>query len=204
MDGLSMGAPLSPIIANIFLCEFEANALQQCDAQITPQFYRRFLDDTFILFESSDQSQSFFEFFNGIYQNIRFTYEGESNLKLSFLDLNIVKSENSFITSIFRKPTFSGKATNYFSFIFDRYKISAIKTLLYRAFELSSTPYLFHEEVEFLKKYFCNNNFPARLFEKTVQKFLSEKLDFRLRSDTVPKCDIYFELPFIGKKKAKI
>ena len=200
MDGLSMGAPLSPIIANIFLCEFEVNALQQCDALITPQFYRRFLDDTFILFESSDQSQSFFEFFNGIHQNIRFTYEGESNLKLSFLDLNIVNSDNSFITSIFRKPTFSGKATNYFSFIFDRYKISAIKTLLYRAFELSSTPYLFHEEVGFLKKYFCNNNFPARLFAKTVQKFLSEKLDFRLRADTVPKCDIYFELPFIGKK----
>ena len=198
-DGLSMGAPLSPIIANIFLCDFERRAFQQCDTWLIPRIYRRFLDDTFILFDNHDQSKTFFDFFNGFHQNINFTYENEINGKLSFLDINIVKDANSFITSIFRKPTFSGKGTNYFSFIYYRYKISGIKALLYRAYELSSTSDLFHKEVQFLKNYFFNNNFPARIFEKTVQKFLSDKLDFRVKVDTAPKLEIYFQLPFLGK-----
>ena len=200
LEGLSMGAPLSPIIANIFLCDLEEKALQQCEARLRPHYYRRYLDDTFILFDSSDQSVSFFDFFNGIHPNIKFTCENESDHKLSFLDLNISKNENNFVTSIFRKQTFSGKGTNYFSFMFEGYKVSAITTLLYRAYEMSSTPCLFQKEVEFLKKYFYENNFPTIIFEKTLQKFLSYKLDYRIKIDTVCKMKIYFELPFIGRK----
>ena len=97
-DGFSMGAPLSQIIANIFLCDFEKRAFRQCDTWLIPRIYRRFLDDTFILFDNHDQSKTFFEFFNGFHQNINFTYENEINGKLSFRDINIVRDDNSFIT----------------------------------------------------------------------------------------------------------
>ena len=51
LDGLAMGSPLSPIIANIFLVNFEKHFLDDCPDDIKPMFYRRYLDDTFILFK---------------------------------------------------------------------------------------------------------------------------------------------------------
>ena len=45
IDGCSMGNPLSPILANIFLCNFEANFLDKCPLDFKPRFYKRNVDD---------------------------------------------------------------------------------------------------------------------------------------------------------------
>ena len=199
-----MGAPLSPVIANIFLCEFETKAMQQCNLNTRPQFYRRFLDDTFLIFENLDVSKQFFAFLNDFHNNIRFTCENETNKKLSFLDISIQRTEEGFETSIFRKSSFSGKGTNYFSYIYEKYKISGIQALLYRAYELSSKPHFLHDEIDFLRKYFISNNYPSKIFNKCLEKFLSEKLDFRSTHFDVPKMKMYLELPYIGIKTEKM
>ena len=62
----------------------------------------------------------------------------ENNNKLPFLDINISRENNSFTTSIYRKPTFSGVYTNYLSFIPTSYKHGLILTLIYRCFHLCS------------------------------------------------------------------
>ena len=131
LDGLSMGNPLSPVIANIFLCNFETEAINACDDRWKPQLYRRFLDDTFILFESLEQSRNFFKYINERHINVKFTVENEVNSQLAFLDITVSRMQNGFATSVYRKPTFSGKGTNFFSFIFEGYKVTAIKTLHY-------------------------------------------------------------------------
>ena len=51
-DGLGMGLPLSPTMANIFLCFHEANWLKNCPKEFKPKFYRRYMDDTLALFEN--------------------------------------------------------------------------------------------------------------------------------------------------------
>ena len=58
-EGLAMGASPSPIIANIFLNHFETHCLAECPVNFKPQFYRRYLDDTFLIFRNEDQAKLF-------------------------------------------------------------------------------------------------------------------------------------------------
>ena len=48
--GIGMGFPLGPTIANIFLCCHEKNSLQNCLYEFKPVIYRRYVDDTFLIF----------------------------------------------------------------------------------------------------------------------------------------------------------
>ena len=57
-----------------------------------------------------------------------FTIETKQNKKMSFLDVNVVLDQGKFITSIYRKPTFSGVYTHFDSFIPDTYKSGMIYT----------------------------------------------------------------------------
>lgn len=98
-----MGSPLSPIVANIFLNHFEVLHLRNCPANIKPQLYRRYLDDTFIIFENENQALQFYTYINSKHPNIKFTFEGEIERKLPFLDVTVTRNVGSYETSVFRK-----------------------------------------------------------------------------------------------------
>ena len=51
-DGVGMGSCLGPTFANAFLCFHEANRLIDCPIAFKPAFYRRYVDDTFLLFNN--------------------------------------------------------------------------------------------------------------------------------------------------------
>ena len=71
----------------------------------------------------------------------------EQNDSLSFLDIKISHENNKYVTSVYRKPTFSGVLANFESFIDKCYKRSLIDNLLYRGFTLSSNMEKFHQEL---------------------------------------------------------
>ena len=50
------------------------------------------------------------------------TIETEQNNKTSFLDVNVIRKQGKFITSVYRKPTFSYIYTHFDSFLLDTYK----------------------------------------------------------------------------------
>ena len=49
-DGVAMGSPLGPTLANVFLCYHEKIWLQNCPSEFKFVIYRRYVDDTFLLF----------------------------------------------------------------------------------------------------------------------------------------------------------
>ena len=49
-DGVAMGFPLRPTLAIVFMCHFENIWLENCPAHLKPIVYRRFVDDTVLLF----------------------------------------------------------------------------------------------------------------------------------------------------------
>ena len=62
------------------------------------EFYRRYVDDTFALFNTEQDALSFFSYINSQHPNIKFTMEREENQKLSFLDVlldNLLKLINN-------------------------------------------------------------------------------------------------------------
>ena len=72
---------------------------------------------------------------NSKHKNIKFTFETEHLNNFSFLVVKITHKNKQFVPSIFHKATFSGVFTNYYGFIFDKYKIGLVHTLLFRFFK---------------------------------------------------------------------
>ena len=54
IDDVAMGSPLEPTLANAFLCFYEKKWLEQCPDKLKPIYYRRYVNDIFILFKSCD------------------------------------------------------------------------------------------------------------------------------------------------------
>ena len=128
----------------------------------------------------------------------------ESNAKLPFLDLLIEKCDDKLNFSIYRKPSFSGLGTSFFSYCHFNFKINAVKTLLHIAFSLSSSYLYFHREILFLKKYFHDNGFSIHLFDKLVGSFLNNQYQPKHSVPTVNKEVIYVKLPYLGQVTTKI
>ena len=129
--GLSMGSSISPVFVNIFLNQFETSMLNNCLENFTPSFYKRYLDDTFLLFRDEQQTQLFFQYVNNMHNSVKFTFEGEANNTLSFLDVSVRRTADQFVTSVFRKQTFSGISTSYFSSIYFKHKAACLVTLFF-------------------------------------------------------------------------
>ena len=53
IEGIGIGNPLGPSFANIFPCHHENNWLENCPELFKPKFYRRYVDDLFLLFEKT-------------------------------------------------------------------------------------------------------------------------------------------------------
>ena len=88
VDGVAMGCPLGPVLADIFLSHIE----NKLDEAIKDTYlYVRYVDDTFILCKSEDHANELLELFNSIHPNIKFTMEQENCEQLHFLDPNILE-----------------------------------------------------------------------------------------------------------------
>ena len=198
LDGVAMGSPLGPIFANIFMSNLEDSFLINRSPPVSPSFYCRYVDDTFATFDSEEQAGSCLDYINGWHPNVRFTMETENNNSLSFLDVSILRTNNTFVTSIFRKPTHTGLGIHFYNFNSFRFKLNALRSLISRGFKISSTYKICDEEINFLFDYFNNNGFPTKLFWKEVKHFLHSIYSPPVPTSTVPKLQFYVSLPFLG------
>ena len=152
LDGVAMGSPLGPTLANAFLCHFEKQWLSDCPQDFCPNIYRRYVDDIFVTFNSYQQLKKFVEYMTTKHPNIKFTFEHEHNNSFSFLNVKICRENNKLTTSVYRTPTFSGVFTNFKSFISTVYKFGLVYTLLHRCFNITSSYEKFHNEINALKQ----------------------------------------------------
>lgn len=198
-EGMAMGSPLGPTFANIFMSFLETDFINNCPNNFKPLYYRRYVDDILALFSSSDHAQSFLNYINLSHPNIQFTLEVENNNTLPFLDVLVTRKQNKFETSIYRKPTFSGLGLNYFSSCPKKFKLNACRTLIYRAFHICSSWISFHEEIQFLQRFFTDNCYPRHLFTSMVHTFLSNHFNPPATSYDVPKLQLRLPIPFLNR-----
>ncbi|XP_024874672.1 uncharacterized protein LOC112456404 [Temnothorax curvispinosus] len=119
--GSPMGSPLSPILADMVMEDLEKHCIQRLSFRIS--FFKRYVDDIFAVVPESGIGE-LLDSFNNYHDRLKFTYEMESNGKLSFLDTTVIREGGSLLTNWFRKPTFSGRYINYFSNHPMKYKIN--------------------------------------------------------------------------------
>lgn len=102
-SGTAMGTKMAPNYANIFMSKIESDFLSSC--AIKPIFYKRFLDDIFMIWtETEDELVKFIASFNNIHPSISFTHT-YSTSKINFLDVLVRVEGGALITSVYKKPT---------------------------------------------------------------------------------------------------
>ena len=206
-DGLAMGSPLAPLLANWFVCMVENNVLNNPSIS-QPIFYRRYVDDVFAIFRSEQDRDLFFNHLNAAHANLSFTMEmaNVQTHSLPFLDVEVsIMESNKFTTKVYRKPTHTNVIINYRAITPDKWKRSLLQLLLSRAKKLSSTRQLFYEEVENIRETFKANGYPADFVETGVSSFLKTS-DVRAAAADADDSAItaYLVLPYIGKCSTRL
>ena len=76
-----MGSPLGPLMANAFLCSIEEKLEQ--DNKL-PEFYRRYVDDTFATMKNIPAAADFLSTLNGCHPSINFTMDWSWHPKANY------------------------------------------------------------------------------------------------------------------------
>ena len=200
IDGAPMGGCISPLLADIFLGYHEQIWFNNCPSEFKPVYFKRYVDDTFLLFRSSTHINLFLNYLNSQHAAICFTCDREENNKISFLDVNIHKFDTHFETSLYRKKTFSGLMTRFDSSVSKIYKLNLISCLCHRAYQISSTFSHLTREFENIRKFLCQNGYPLNLVDKIIGKNLNKFHESVDPLQTADRKTLYVPLPYISEK----
>ena len=212
IDGLAMGSPLAPLLANWFVAMIENKLL--CDTSVNqPTFYRRYVDDIFAVFRCVDERDAFFEKLNKAHKNLSFTVENinTSTKSLPFLDVEVSISDfGKFTTKVYRKPTNTNVIMNNNAIAPDQWKVSLLKCFLLRAHKVSSSPEFFNQEVNKIQKIFESNGYSDDFVRVNLERCLKQlkepdnKTRAELDGTTCDSKKAFLVLPFIGKCSIKL
>ena len=166
VDGVAMGSPLAPILAGTFMVELEKNLIRILKDHLF--CWRRYVDDT-ICFIKNRSIKHVLSTHNNFHSSIKFTNETENGSKLSFLDVQLMRTGDNIETCVFRKPTNTDIYIHWNSFAPFEGKYSILKTLVYRAYIVCSDNQHLESERNYLRKVFHNfNSYPHRFITKVI------------------------------------
>nr|CAH8859853.1 unnamed protein product [Trichobilharzia regenti] len=115
-DGVAMGSPLGPLLADCFMASLENNILDPLISKL--HLYKRYVGDTFIICDEKCDLDSLLKTFNVAHPSIRFTLERESNKAFPFLDVLLIRRDDCTIQrSIYPNPTWTGQFIDFQSFV---------------------------------------------------------------------------------------
>ena len=134
-EGVAMGSPLGPLMANACMCMLEEKLVQ--DGRL-PSFCRRYIDCTLAIFPSLDAHENFFAHLNALHPSIRFTVELNENGILPFIGVNCHLDSSGVQTSVYHKLTDIGLLLHYRSHIDQKYKQSLLRTMIHRAYKMAT------------------------------------------------------------------
>ena len=87
-DGVSMGASLGPVLANIIMTEMERCVVDELIDSGKIKFYSRYVDDTLLLVKPEDVDEILHKF-NSFHRSLEFTVDKFDNCVPHFHDLEI-------------------------------------------------------------------------------------------------------------------
>jgi hypothetical protein len=159
--GLAMGAPSSSILSEVYLQYLENTKIFDILTKPGIEGYFRYVDDILLVYNRSliDIGDVLVSF-NGLTPSLRFTLEREAD-KLNFLDIILVKTDNSISFNIYKKPATTDVIIPRDSCHPYEQKMAAIRYFLHRAntYDLKTT--YKQAEMDTIKQILHNNLYDA-------------------------------------------
>ena len=200
-DGVALGSPLGPLLANVFMSSIEDTLERQGKL---PSFYCRYVDDTLTVMPDLATATTFLHTLNSAHTSVKFTMEVEKNCKLPFFGTKLLNHAPRIETEIYVKQTNTGLLLHYQSHVDSRYKRSLLTTMLDRAHRLSSSWAYFSEECDHLKNVFAHLKYPKRLINSTMNTFLHLRIVDQQPPQTPkePRAIVRVVIPFKDQESA--
>jgi hypothetical protein len=190
IDGVAMGSPLGPVLADIFMSHSERLLQQHIE---TMAFYKRYVDDIFAICDNPSHVESILCAFNQVHSNLTFTCETELNDCLPFLDVLLHRrADGTLPRRTFRKATWCGQYLHFRSFAPIRYKRGLVISLFKRARQIATEEFV-EDDLNLLRQTFMENGYPSRFIDKYCQPREPRPVLY-----SAPKLNVYLSLPFKG------
>ena len=199
-EGVAMGSPLGPLMANAFMCKLERDL--EANGSMPP-FYRRYVDDTLALFPNITEHNKFLDILNSLHPNITFTAELIRNNILPFIGINIEKHGSTLQTSVHHKSTDTGLLLHYHSHTDMKYKRGLIRTMVTRAFRISSSWQALHTECQRLSAVFTRLCYPAALINNTIRDVIAKHRDPQPIDPPQPEQPARLVIPYKSEKATR-
>ena len=133
INGAAMGSPISPIVANLFMEEFEVRAIQT--GKKPSKDVEKVCGWHLCHFEVCKEGRVFSHHINNIDPKFQLTSEeSKTDGSIPFLDCLVTpQADGSILTAVYRKPTHSDMYLHWESYHHLAAKYSVINTLRHRA-----------------------------------------------------------------------
>ena len=172
--GVSMGNPLAPVLACLFMEMWETELRLQLPCK-QPSLFKRYIDDILIQWKHSMQDfHVFLGCLNQIDPHIQLKHEVETvdpeklnTTSIPFLDLNIFRSPAGLSFSIYRKPTHTDLYTHFYSAHPLSTKKGILIGLFTRAYRLCSSEHL-NAEITNISRAFKRLQYPKFVINQAL------------------------------------
>ena len=176
-SGTAMGKKFAPSYANIFMAEWETEALNKC--YLKPSMYLRYLDDIFILWDHGlEQFHTFFEIINTHNPAVKLTHRIEKQ-SIDYLDITTFKGPNliknkTLDTKVFFKPTDTHQLLHKASFHPKHTFSGILKSQILRFLRICSQKSDFENACSILFKALRQRGYSARFLRYIKSKLLKD------------------------------
>lgn len=169
-NGIPMGSCISPTVARVFMDRVVEHLLNKIP-EIS--FIRVFVDDTIVIIERNliDNALGILNSFN---KNVKFTVENEDkNSSINFLNMTLIRTNNTIIIKWYKKKFASGRLLNYFS---SHKRTTVLNTAVHfiKTVLALSNPAFFTENRFIISTTLRENSFPETL----IETFLNESYTY--------------------------
>ena len=127
VDGLAMGSPPAPHLANGWLSQFDDRI--KGDAKV----YFRYMDDIFRNIKKN-KIESKLKEINSYHPSLKFTCEIECDGCLPFLDMKVINNNGTLSSTWYCKPTDTGLVMNFHALAPKKYKRAVIAGFVHRIY----------------------------------------------------------------------
>ena len=197
VDGVTMGSPLGPTLANIFLANIERDIFAN-DENYHPRLYCRYVDDIFTVFSADHNFETMLNILNTQHPNLKFTYE-LGNHTLPFLDANISIKDGNCEIEVYRKKTNTDVMLNFFALVPNMWKAGLVRCMLHRAWTVCSSYELFMKETDKLRCMFSKNGYSSKFFYDTLTPFLADRYTPKRPPKDELETKFLLKIPYFGK-----